>query len=151
MKERPKPVIGGVTEGCVSLINPLLKSNPFTFRSLGENHTNIYNISANFKEKVEFDECFFYWKLISSHFLHSAEDRSTQALYSKPPPAGESNHVGGENSTEEVEVLLSKTKTHTKPSFLRSLIKAFGPYFLIGSAFKLLQDLITFVNPQLLK
>uniref|UniRef100_A0A673W799 Canalicular multispecific organic anion transporter 2-like n=1 Tax=Salmo trutta TaxID=8032 RepID=A0A673W799_SALTR len=81
---------------------------------------------------------------------HSAEDRSTQALYSKPPPARESNHVGGENSPEEVEVLLSKTKTHKKPSFLRSLIKAFGPYFLIGSAFKLLQDLITFVNPQLL-
>nr|XP_029486454.1 canalicular multispecific organic anion transporter 2-like [Oncorhynchus nerka] len=81
---------------------------------------------------------------------HSAEDRSTQALYSKPPPAGESNHVGGENSPEEVEVLLSKKKTPKKPSFLRSLIKAFGPYFLIGSAFKLLQDLITFVNPQLL-
>uniref|UniRef100_A0A673W8Z6 Canalicular multispecific organic anion transporter 2-like n=1 Tax=Salmo trutta TaxID=8032 RepID=A0A673W8Z6_SALTR len=54
------------------------------------------------------------------------------------------------HSPEEVEVLLSKTKTHKKPSFLRSLIKAFGPYFLIGSAFKLLQDLITFVNPQLL-
>uniref|UniRef100_A0A8C7K9P6 Canalicular multispecific organic anion transporter 2-like n=1 Tax=Oncorhynchus kisutch TaxID=8019 RepID=A0A8C7K9P6_ONCKI len=81
---------------------------------------------------------------------HSAEIRSTQALYSKPPPAGESNHVGGENSPEEVEVLLSKKRTPKKPSFLRSLIKAFGPYFLIGSAFKLLQDLITFVNPQLL-
>uniref|UniRef100_A0A4W5REG2 ABC-type glutathione-S-conjugate transporter n=1 Tax=Hucho hucho TaxID=62062 RepID=A0A4W5REG2_9TELE len=48
------------------------------------------------------------------------------------------------------EVLLSKKKTPKKPSFLRSLIKAFGPYFLIGSAYKLLQDLITFVNPQLL-
>uniref|UniRef100_A0A8C8J914 Uncharacterized protein n=1 Tax=Oncorhynchus tshawytscha TaxID=74940 RepID=A0A8C8J914_ONCTS len=52
--------------------------------------------------------------------------------------------------TKEVDVLLSKKKTPKKPSFLRSLIKAFGPYFLIGSAFKLLQDLITFVNPQLL-
>uniref|UniRef100_A0A4W5LBQ3 ATP-binding cassette, sub-family C (CFTR/MRP), member 3 n=1 Tax=Hucho hucho TaxID=62062 RepID=A0A4W5LBQ3_9TELE len=82
---------------------------------------------------------------------HSAEDQSTQALYSKPLPEGESNHVGGESSPEEVEVLLSKTKDPKKPSFLRSLIKAFGPYFLIGSAFKLLQDLITFVNPQLLK
>uniref|UniRef100_A0AAZ3Q244 ATP-binding cassette, sub-family C (CFTR/MRP), member 3 n=1 Tax=Oncorhynchus tshawytscha TaxID=74940 RepID=A0AAZ3Q244_ONCTS len=65
--------------------------------------------------------------------------------------SGESNHVGGESSPEEVEVLLSKQKDPQKPSFLRSLIKAFGPYFLIGSAFKLLQDLITFVNPQLLK
>ncbi|CAB1338215.1 unnamed protein product, partial [Coregonus sp. 'balchen'] len=82
---------------------------------------------------------------------HSAKDQSTQALYSKPPPVGESNHVGGESSPEEVEVLLSKQKDPKKPSFLRSLIKAFGPYFLIGSAFKLLQDLITFVNPQLLK
>ncbi|XP_031660659.1 canalicular multispecific organic anion transporter 2 isoform X1 [Oncorhynchus kisutch] len=82
---------------------------------------------------------------------HSAVDQSTQAHFSKPPPAGESNHVGGESSPEEVEVLLSKQKDPKKPSFLRSLIKAFGPYFLIGSAFKLLQDLITFVNPQLLK
>ncbi|XP_041744535.1 ATP-binding cassette sub-family C member 3 isoform X1 [Coregonus clupeaformis] len=82
---------------------------------------------------------------------HSAQDQSTQALYSKPPPAGESNHVGEGSSPEEVEVLLSKQKTPKKPSFLRSLIRAFGPYFLIGSAFKLLQDLITFVNPQLLR
>ncbi|XP_010893754.2 canalicular multispecific organic anion transporter 2 isoform X1 [Esox lucius] len=81
---------------------------------------------------------------------HSAEDQSTQALYSKPLPAGEGNHVGGESSPEEVEVLLSKKKGPKKASFLRSLIKAFGPYFLIGSGFKLLQDLITFVNPQLL-
>uniref|UniRef100_A0A4W5LCZ4 ATP-binding cassette, sub-family C (CFTR/MRP), member 3 n=1 Tax=Hucho hucho TaxID=62062 RepID=A0A4W5LCZ4_9TELE len=57
----------------------------------------------------------------------------------------------GHSVHNEVEVLLSKTKDPKKPSFLRSLIKAFGPYFLIGSAFKLLQDLITFVNPQLLK
>uniref|UniRef100_A0A8C7R454 ATP-binding cassette, sub-family C (CFTR/MRP), member 3 n=1 Tax=Oncorhynchus mykiss TaxID=8022 RepID=A0A8C7R454_ONCMY len=78
-------------------------------------------------------------------------EQSTQAHFSKPTPAGESNHVGGESSPEEVEVLLSKQKDPKKPSFLRSLIKAFGPYFLIGSAFKLLQDLITFVNPQLLK
>ncbi|XP_008401824.2 multidrug resistance-associated protein 1-like, partial [Poecilia reticulata] len=34
---------------------------------------------------------------------------------------------------------------------VKSLIKAFGPYFLIGSGFKLLQDSITFVNPQLLR
>uniref|UniRef100_A0A9J8CLD5 ATP-binding cassette, sub-family C (CFTR/MRP), member 3 n=1 Tax=Cyprinus carpio carpio TaxID=630221 RepID=A0A9J8CLD5_CYPCA len=49
------------------------------------------------------------------------------------------------------EVLLSKRKEVRQPSFLRALLRAFGPYFLIGSAFKLLQDLITFVNPQLLR
>uniref|UniRef100_A0A3Q2ZRI0 ATP binding cassette subfamily C member 3 n=1 Tax=Kryptolebias marmoratus TaxID=37003 RepID=A0A3Q2ZRI0_KRYMA len=54
--------------------------------------------------------------------------------------------------TQEVEVLLSSQKaTSRQPSFLRALIKAFGPYFLIGSAFKLLQDVITFINPQLLR
>ncbi|XP_035389254.1 canalicular multispecific organic anion transporter 2 isoform X3 [Electrophorus electricus] len=70
-----------------------------------------------------------------------------QAMYSKP--AVESNHVG--TSPEEVEVLLAGGKGVRQPSFLRALLKAFGPYFLIGSAFKLLQDLITFINPQLLR
>uniref|UniRef100_A0A673CN78 ATP-binding cassette, sub-family C (CFTR/MRP), member 3 n=1 Tax=Sphaeramia orbicularis TaxID=375764 RepID=A0A673CN78_9TELE len=56
------------------------------------------------------------------------------------------------SSPEEVEVLLSNQKASPRqPSFLRALIKAFGPYFLIGSAYKLLQDVITFVNPQLLR
>lgn len=77
-------------------------------------------------------------------------------MYSKPPPST-TNHisgggVGGESSPEEVEVLLSNQKAASqKPSFLRALLKAFGPYFLIGSGFKLLQDIITFVNPQLLR
>uniref|UniRef100_A0A671VKK2 ATP-binding cassette, sub-family C (CFTR/MRP), member 3 n=1 Tax=Sparus aurata TaxID=8175 RepID=A0A671VKK2_SPAAU len=53
---------------------------------------------------------------------------------------------------EEAEVLLSNQKAAPhQPSFLRALIKAFGPYFLIGSAYKVLQDVITFVNPQLLR
>uniref|UniRef100_A0AAX7TIM2 ATP-binding cassette, sub-family C (CFTR/MRP), member 3 n=1 Tax=Astatotilapia calliptera TaxID=8154 RepID=A0AAX7TIM2_ASTCA len=52
---------------------------------------------------------------------------------------------------KEVEVLLSSKKVAHQPSFLRALVKAFGPYFLIGSGYKLLQDIITFVNPQLLK
>ena len=56
-------------------------------------------------------------------------------------------------SPEETVTLLSdeKKKTPRKPAFLRSLLRAFGPYFLIGSAYKLLQDIITFVNPQLLR
>uniref|UniRef100_A0AAQ4P877 ATP-binding cassette, sub-family C (CFTR/MRP), member 3 n=1 Tax=Gasterosteus aculeatus aculeatus TaxID=481459 RepID=A0AAQ4P877_GASAC len=59
---------------------------------------------------------------------------------------------GGKSSLEEAEVLLPNQKAASRqPSFLRALIKAFGPYFLIGSAFKLLQDVITFVNPQLLR
>ncbi|XP_034564588.1 canalicular multispecific organic anion transporter 2 isoform X1 [Notolabrus celidotus] len=77
---------------------------------------------------------------------------SSHALYSKPPPSTTNHVVGGESSPEEVEVLLSNQKAAPhQPSFLRSIIKAFGPYFLIGSAFKFLQDVITFVNPQLLR
>ncbi|KAL0180194.1 hypothetical protein M9458_025636, partial [Cirrhinus mrigala] len=72
-----------------------------------------------------------------------------QASFRKAGPGAEPNHVSA--SPEEEEVLLSKRKEVRQPSFLRSLLKAFGPYFLIGSAFKLLQDLITFVNPQLLR
>ncbi|XP_061912298.1 ATP-binding cassette sub-family C member 3 isoform X1 [Entelurus aequoreus] len=83
----------------------------------------------------------------------SEQNQSNQVLYSKPPPSN-TNHIENESGTipEEVEVLLSSQKAvASQPSFLRALIKAFGPYFLIGSAFKLLQDVITFVNPQLLR
>ncbi|XP_070847153.1 ATP-binding cassette sub-family C member 3 isoform X2 [Chaetodon trifascialis] len=84
----------------------------------------------------------------------SEQNLSSQAVYSKPLPST-TNHVGGgggESSPEEVEVLLSNQKAaQRQPSFLRALIKAFGPYFLIGSAYKVLQDIITFVNPQLLR
>uniref|UniRef100_H0ZFW7 ATP binding cassette subfamily C member 3 n=1 Tax=Taeniopygia guttata TaxID=59729 RepID=H0ZFW7_TAEGU len=58
------------------------------------------------------------------------------------------NHVGG--SPEEAEVLIRDKKHNRKPSFLRALLRTFGPYFLIGSFFKLIQDLLSFVNPQLL-
>ncbi|XP_040885254.1 ATP-binding cassette sub-family C member 3 isoform X2 [Toxotes jaculatrix] len=86
----------------------------------------------------------------------SDQNVASQAVYSKPLPST-TNHIaggggGGESSPEEVEVLLSSRKAAPRqPSFLRALIKAFGPYFLIGSAYKLLQDIITFVNPQLLR
>nr|XP_046232339.1 ATP-binding cassette sub-family C member 3 isoform X3 [Scatophagus argus] len=85
----------------------------------------------------------------------SKQNLSSQAVYSKPPPST-TNHVvvggGGESSPEEVEVLLSNQKAAShQPSFLHALIRAFGPYFLIGSAYKVLQDVITFINPQLLR
>uniref|UniRef100_A0A8C5TUD7 Canalicular multispecific organic anion transporter 2 n=1 Tax=Malurus cyaneus samueli TaxID=2593467 RepID=A0A8C5TUD7_9PASS len=51
---------------------------------------------------------------------------------------------------EEAEVLIRDKKHNRKPSFLKALLRTFGPYFLIGSFFKLIQDLLSFVNPQLL-
>ncbi|KFQ72303.1 Canalicular multispecific organic anion transporter 2, partial [Phaethon lepturus] len=58
------------------------------------------------------------------------------------------NHVG--DGLEEAEVLIRDKKHNRKPSFLKALLRTFGPYFLIGSFFKLIQDLLSFVNPQLL-
>ncbi|NXO28683.1 MRP3 protein, partial [Cisticola juncidis] len=58
------------------------------------------------------------------------------------------NHVGG--GPEDAEVLIRDEKHSRKPSFLKALLRTFGPYFLIGSFFKLIQDLLSFVNPQLL-
>uniref|UniRef100_A0A8C3NY64 Canalicular multispecific organic anion transporter 2 n=2 Tax=Cyanoderma ruficeps TaxID=181631 RepID=A0A8C3NY64_9PASS len=58
------------------------------------------------------------------------------------------NHVDG--SPEEAEVLIRDKKHNRKPSFLKALLRTFGPYFLIGSFFKLIQDLLSFVNPRLL-
>uniref|UniRef100_A0A671QU37 Canalicular multispecific organic anion transporter 2-like n=1 Tax=Sinocyclocheilus anshuiensis TaxID=1608454 RepID=A0A671QU37_9TELE len=82
-----------------------------------------------------------------------AQSVKEQATFRKAGPGAEPNHmsVSPEEEEEEEEVLLSKWKEVRQPSFLRALLRAFGPYFLIGSAFKLLQDLITFVNPQLLR
>ncbi|XP_055360301.1 ATP-binding cassette sub-family C member 3 isoform X4 [Betta splendens] len=89
-----------------------------------------------------------------SNSNQSIKSPSSQAVFSKPQPSA-TNHVaeGGEESKlEEVELLLTDQKAASRqPSFLRALIKAFGPYFLIGSGFKLMQDIITFVNPQLLR
>ncbi|NXA36024.1 MRP3 protein, partial [Eudromia elegans] len=58
------------------------------------------------------------------------------------------NHVA--DGPEEAEVLIRDKKHGRKPSFLKALLRTFGPYFLIGSFFKLIQDLLSFVNPQLL-
>uniref|UniRef100_A0A8C1IM41 ATP-binding cassette, sub-family C (CFTR/MRP), member 3 n=1 Tax=Cyprinus carpio TaxID=7962 RepID=A0A8C1IM41_CYPCA len=85
-------------------------------------------------------------ELVVPNLLNEWEE---QAAFRKAGPDAEPNHVSV--SPEEEEVLLSKRKEVRQPSFLRALLRAFGPYFLIGSAFKLLQDLITFVNPQLLR
>ncbi|KFW92975.1 Canalicular multispecific organic anion transporter 2, partial [Phalacrocorax carbo] len=58
------------------------------------------------------------------------------------------NHVG--DGPEEAEVLIRDKKHNRQPSFLKALLRTFGPYFLIGSFFKLIQDLLSFINPQLL-
>ncbi|XDV45214.1 hypothetical protein PO909_013347, partial [Leuciscus waleckii] len=86
------------------------------------------------------------WEVEKTKAL-SEQSVKDQAAFMKADAGAETNHVG----PEEAQVLLAPRKESRQPSFLRALIRAFGPYFLIGSAYKLLQDLITFVNPQLLR
>ncbi|KAK2885071.1 ATP-binding cassette sub-family C member 3 isoform X2 [Channa argus] len=116
---------------------------------------DLWSLNERDSSKVTVPKLFREWEKeqVKANSQHS---QPSQAVYSKPP-ASTTNHVageggGGESNPEEVEVLLSSQKAAPRqPSFLRALIKAFGPYFLIGSGFKLLQDMITFVNPQLLR
>ncbi|CAL8304688.1 unnamed protein product [Lota lota] len=98
------------------------------------------------------------WEKEQAKAQSEQQSLSARAVYSKAPPDGATNHAAPglgvvvENGPEETEVLLSQRRAASpQPSFLWALIKAFGPFFLIGSAYKLLQDLITFVSPQLLR
>ncbi|XP_065387414.1 ATP-binding cassette sub-family C member 3 isoform X1 [Macaca fascicularis] len=56
----------------------------------------------------------------------------------------------GKNASSEDEVLLGAQPRPRKPSFLRALLATFGSSFLISACFKLIQDLLSFINPQLL-
>uniref|UniRef100_K7FZT5 ATP binding cassette subfamily C member 3 n=1 Tax=Pelodiscus sinensis TaxID=13735 RepID=K7FZT5_PELSI len=57
----------------------------------------------------------------------------------------------GNPTFTEAECLIRDKKQNTEPSFLKALLRTFGPYFLMGSFYKLIQDLLSFVNPQLLR
>ncbi|XP_036386238.1 canalicular multispecific organic anion transporter 2 isoform X2 [Megalops cyprinoides] len=111
-------------------------------------HKDLWSLNEQDSSEVVVPKLLMKWEEEKAK-VQSDRDKDTHAKYSKSPSAAEANHVGGD--VEEAEVLLSGQQESRQPSFLRSLLKAFGPYFLIGSAFKLLQDLITFVNPQLLR
>ncbi|XP_054455372.1 ATP-binding cassette sub-family C member 3 isoform X1 [Anoplopoma fimbria] len=114
---------------------------------------DLWSLNQRDSSKVTVPKLLKEWEKELAKAKSSEENLSSQAVYSKPPPST-TNHTGGggESSPEEVEVLLSNQKAASrKPSFLRALIKSFGPYFMIGSAYKLLQDVITFINPQLLR
>uniref|UniRef100_A0A668V3J0 ABC-type glutathione-S-conjugate transporter n=1 Tax=Oreochromis aureus TaxID=47969 RepID=A0A668V3J0_OREAU len=117
---------------------------------------DLWSLNKRDSSKVMVPRLLNEWEKEEAKAKLSEENVASQATYTKPPPST-TNHISGggggegESSPEEVEVLLSSKKVAHQPSFLRALIKAFGPYFLIGSGYKLLQDIITFVNPQLLK
>nr|XP_061805833.1 multidrug resistance-associated protein 1-like [Nerophis lumbriciformis] len=54
-------------------------------------------------------------------------------------------------AAEESEILLVKTTKRKEPSLLWALCQAFGPYFLISCLYKLIQDILMFVGPEILR
>lgn len=66
----------------------------------------------------------------------------------KPKSSPKATYSKEKESTEKIE--FSESKQKTDASILMPLIKAFGGTFFMGSFLKLVQDLLTFVNPQLL-
>ncbi|KAK3559875.1 hypothetical protein QTP86_026191, partial [Hemibagrus guttatus] len=109
---------------------------------------DLWSLNKEDSSKVVVPKLLKEWEVEKSKLQRSAQEVNGQAVFSKAE--ADTNHVGV--NPEEVEVLLSKKKKESQqPSFLHALIRAFGPYFLIGSAFKLLQDVIVFINPQLLR
>ncbi|XP_057569935.1 ATP-binding cassette sub-family C member 3 isoform X5 [Hippopotamus amphibius kiboko] len=52
--------------------------------------------------------------------------------------------------SSEGEVLLGSRARTREPSFLRALMATFNSSFLLSMCFKLIQDLLSFINPQLL-
>ncbi|XP_009304647.1 ATP-binding cassette sub-family C member 3 isoform X2 [Danio rerio] len=112
---------------------------------------DLWSLNKNDSSELVVPGLLNQWEVEKSK-AHSSDDQNVkeQVTFTKPGSGAESNHVN--ESPEEAEVLLSKQQQKSRqPSFLWALLRAFGPYFLIGSAFKLLQDLITFINPQLLR
>ncbi|XP_077590459.1 multidrug resistance-associated protein 1 [Stigmatopora nigra] len=54
-------------------------------------------------------------------------------------------------AAEESEILLVKSTKRKEPSLLWALCLTFGPYFLISCFYKLIQDILMFVGPEILR
>uniref|UniRef100_A0A8K9XNF5 Multidrug resistance-associated protein 1 n=1 Tax=Oncorhynchus mykiss TaxID=8022 RepID=A0A8K9XNF5_ONCMY len=85
----------------------------------------------------------------------NSEDRSQRVvpqltLYSpKKAPRGERKEGV---PVEESEILIMKTPQKTRePSLFWALCLTFGPYFLISSLYKIIQDILMFVGPNILR
>lgn len=59
--------------------------------------------------------------------------------------------ASGKTVSREDEELLGGRPRPRGPSFLRALLVTFGPGFVTSTCFMLIQDLLVFVNPQLLR
>lgn len=72
-------------------------------------------------------------------------------LFFPPWTRHKAKAASGKTASSEDEELLGDQPRPREPSFLQALLAAFGPSFLISMCFPQLQDLLSFVNPQLLR
>lgn len=73
-----------------------------------------------------------------------------RTLYS-PKPARPAESRGGPTVEESEVLLLKKTQSATEPSLLRALCLTFGPYFLVSCFYKIVQDVLMFTGPEILR
>ncbi|XP_043820736.1 ATP-binding cassette sub-family C member 3 [Dromiciops gliroides] len=95
-------------------------------------------------------------KIVVPRLIKEWEKQRAKAKESKDVAFAKTTNAKGskgrvsDEEPGEAEILLSDQLQKREPSFLRALLITFGPYFLISSFYKLIQDLLAFVNPQLL-
>ncbi|XP_066120060.1 ATP-binding cassette sub-family C member 3 isoform X1 [Saccopteryx bilineata] len=81
---------------------------------------------------------------------HSASCGPFLPTASSSPTRRRASAASGRTVSGEDEELLGARPRAREPSFLKTLLATFGPGYLISSCFMLVQDLLAFVNPQLL-
>lgn len=82
--------------------------------------------------------------------LHFFPRKTMRTLYS-PKPARPAESRGGPTVEESEVLLLKKTQSATEPSLLRALCLTFGPYFLVSCFYKIVQDVLMFTGPEILR
>ncbi|XP_037545242.1 multidrug resistance-associated protein 1-like [Nematolebias whitei] len=72
-----------------------------------------------------------------------------KTIYSlRPAPHGERKEA---DAVEEAEILIKSSKKTKEPSLFWALCLTFGPYFLISCLYKIIQDILMFVGPEILR
>uniref|UniRef100_A0A1A8EAQ7 Multidrug resistance-associated protein 1 n=1 Tax=Nothobranchius kadleci TaxID=1051664 RepID=A0A1A8EAQ7_NOTKA len=81
---------------------------------------------------------------------HKVKSTEQKTMYSpKRKPHGETKEA---QAVEESEILIVKSGKKTKePSLLWALCLTFGPYFFISCFYKIIQDILMFVGPEILR
>ncbi|CAK8684757.1 unnamed protein product [Clavelina lepadiformis] len=89
---------------------------------------------------------------VSRHFLsnwNKEKEKRKQTLKFGNPKTSSNGRIN--DSGEEVLIEQPVKSKEKGPSFFKALVKTFGPYFIISSFLKVLNDVLTFVSPQLLR